>query len=125
MHKIIIHGRLTKDPEQKTYGDNKLLCSFSIASNESKDHTDFFNCTAFNKTAELICQYFTKGKEILVYGKLQIDNYEKEGEKKKAYKVIVNEFDFCGSKADNESTTQTAPQSTAPVVEEDDSDLPF
>ena len=125
MNKIIIHGRLTKDPEQKTYGDNKILCSFSIASNESKDHTDFFNCTAFNKTAELICQYFAKGKEILVYGKLQIDNYEKEGEKKKAHKVIVNEFDFCGSKADNESTTQTAPQSTAPVVEEDDSDLPF
>jgi len=125
MNKIIIHGRLTKDPEQKTYGENKILCSFSIASNESKDHTDFFNCTAFNKTAELILQYFKLGKEILVYGKFKIGSYEKDGESKKSYKVIVNEFDFCGTKEDNENTTQATPQATAPVVEEDDEDLPF
>lgn len=72
MNSINLLGRLTKDPEIKTSGSGVTFCTFSLAVNRAgkKDEVDFFNCTAFNKTAELIKQYCKKGQQLAVTGSM-------------------------------------------------------
>ena len=78
MNKIIIKGRLTRDPELKTGGSGAEFCKFTVAVDrrltKDKDiqkNTDFFDCTAFGKTGVFIKNYFTKGREILVDGRME------------------------------------------------------
>ena len=74
MNKTILTGRITKDLEMKNTAKTNIL-NFSLAVYRDKDTTDFLDCTAFNKTAELILQYCKKGSKILVSGALQNNNY--------------------------------------------------
>lgn len=122
---VILHGRLTRDVELTyTQGDNSLAVGrFTIAvSRQGKDKgVDFINIVSFGKQAEVVNQYFKKGSEIVVTGKLQINNYEdKDGNKRTSANVILNEFDFAGTKKEGEQVQEV------PEVEEDDySSLPF
>lgn len=94
------HGRLTNDVALKDVKDGLKMARFSIAinSNMKKDKTNFINCVAFGKTAETVSTYLKKGSEIIVYGELQSNSYEKDGRKVMDYSITVNAFDFCGSK---------------------------
>lgn len=107
MNKIIVKGRLTHTPEPKKFGDNTVT-TFTVAANRkySKDKTDFINCEAWRSTGEFVAKYFGKGQEILVTGELHLDPYEKDGVKKTIAKVVVDDVEFCGSKADSRNTLE-------------------
>ena len=114
MNNVTITGRLGKDPEVKPYGDNKMLVKFSIATNDGfgdKKKTNWHNCTAFGKPAEIISKYVKKGDQICVNG--SIDYNEHEG--KRYTSVNVNNFTLLGS-SNSQSKTK---------VKEKEEDLPF
>jgi single-strand DNA-binding protein len=103
MNRVILIGRLTKDPEIRTSG-NYTIASFSIAvdrkyKREGEAEVDFFNCTAFNKTAELVEKYCKKGTKMVVEGRIQNDNYEKDGVKHYGVKIMVDSLEFAESKS--------------------------
>lgn len=114
MNQVILKGRLTKDVEIKFTQNNKKLAGFSVAvqrgfKNQNGEYeSDFFNCTAFGNTAELLEKYFKKGQEILLVGRLQNRSWEaQDGTKRYATDVIVERVEFCGSKKDNEKEPWT------------------
>ncbi len=105
MNKIIIKGRLTRDPEMKTGGNGVEFCKFSVAVNrrpvkDKPDTADFFDCTAFGKTGAAIGQYMNKGREILVEGRMESSHTDKDGQKRTFWGVTVDSFEFCGSKGE-------------------------
>lgn len=103
MNKVILIGRLTKDPEIRTSG-NYTIASFGIAvdrkfKRDGEPEADFFNCTAFNKTAEFVEKYCKKGTKMVVEGRIQNDNYEKDGVKHYGVKIMVDSLEFAESKS--------------------------
>ena len=123
MNKVILIGRLTKDPEIRYTQNNTPVCSFTLAVDRrfSKDkQADFINCQAWQKTAEFISKYFQKGSMIAVVGSIQTRTWEdNEGKKRYITEVIVDEAYFTGSK----SKTETDKVADSPDYEDDD--LPF
>lgn len=123
----LIHGRLVRDPELKKGPEaSKDRCNFTVAVDRRYgDESDFFDCVVFGKRAEVISKYFHKGSEIVLNGEGQIRSYDdKNGVRRKAYSILVSDFDFCGSKADgtNPAPKQTEPE---PNFEELNEDIPF
>ena len=102
LNKILIHGYLGRDPELKTYqnaqGETRSLCNFSVGVSRVGEGTDWFDVTMFGKRAEVIEKFFSKGSQIIVSGRMQADVYEKDGQKRKSWKLIADDFDFCDSK---------------------------
>ena len=116
---IIIHGRLTRDPEQKTFkkkdGSAGTLTTFCVACDAKfGDFTYYFDCSASGKTGELVYTHLNKGSEVLVYGEMVY----RDKDNKRFYNVNVDRFEFCGSKT-NGSSTQAAKQETLEDVAED------
>lgn len=123
MNKVMQTVTLGKDPEIKTYGDGKQMAVFSGAVNkrfvkEGEDSADWFNYTAFGKTAEFIGKYFKKGSQMLITGELVNNNYEKDGVKHYGCKIIIDTVEFFGRKSDGstsgsaEATPAEAPASS-------------
>ena len=113
MNKLILTGRLTKDPEVKAIGDNNMVAKFTIAVNRNyKDKdgnrpADFIPCEAFGKTAEFISNYVTKGRLVEVDGEMRVDQYQnEEGENRTFTKCHVNSLNVLDSAktSDGEST---------------------
>ena len=97
---MTIQGRLTKDPEIQLVGDGYPFCPFTIAwSRKYKNKEDklFLNCKAWNYYAEFLKNYFCKGKELVVTGKLVTEQWEKDGQKKSMIVLKVEEIHFAGS----------------------------
>lgn len=101
MNKVILIGRLTKDPELRfAAGTGNAVCRFTLAVNRpfKKDEADFINCVAFGKTAETITQYLTKGREMAVSGSIRTGSYDaQDGTKRYTTDVAVESFEFIGS----------------------------
>ncbi len=118
MNTIILTGRLTRDPELKFGQSGKAYSRFSLAVDRpfSKDEVDFINCVAFGKTAELIGEYLRKGKKAGVTGRLQMNRYEVNGEKRTSYDVIVDMVEFLEPK--NASGSYNAPDPYEPYEPE-------
>ena len=100
LNAIFLHGRLTADPELKSTSGGISYCNFTVAVNgfakkgEDKP-TDFFNCVAWRNTAEMICKYFRKGKEIIISGEMHSSRYaDSDGNNRTSWKVNVNSVDF-------------------------------
>ena len=111
MNSVALHGRLTADisvngTEDKTVGHFTLAVNRDIKK-DGQPEADFFRCVAFGKTAETLVKYMKKGSEILVIGRLVSGKYEKDGQTHYTTDIIVDKFDFCGSKSDNNSTSTT------------------
>lgn len=124
MNKVCLMGRLAADVELRSTQSGKSVCSFTLAvDRRGKDAgTDWIDCVAWEKTAEHISKYFAKGQRMAVTGKLQTRSYEdKEGKKRKATEVVVEEVGFCGKA---EGKAQSTPAEFLPMVS-DDGDLPF
>ena len=102
MNVVILTGRLTRDPELKFGQSGKAYSRFSLAVDRpfSRDEVDFINCVAFGKTAELIGEYLRKGRKAGVTGRLQMNRYEVNGEKRTSYDVIVDMVEFLEPKGD-------------------------
>ena len=107
MNKIILMGRLTRDPEVRySQGESSLAIGrFSLAvdrrfKRQGEADADFFNSTAFGKQAEFVEKYLKQGTKILLSGRVQNDNYtNKEGQKVYSVQIIAEEIEFAESKA--------------------------
>ena len=108
MNNVSLMGRLTADPELKQTYNGVSVLSFCIAvdrpcSKDGNQQADFINIVAWRQTAEFISRYFTKGQMIALEGSIQTRSYEdRQGNKRTAFEVVVDQAHFCGSK--NEST---------------------
>ena len=107
MNKVILMGNLTRDPEMRySQGENSLaIARFSLAINrrfsrQGETDVDFFNCTAFGKTAEFVEKYFRQGSRMLLSGRVQNDNYtNKNGEKVYSVQIIAEDIEFAERKS--------------------------
>ena len=147
MNKVVLMGRLTKDPELRyTNTNNTPLSSFSLAVNRrftrqgEERQADFINITAWGKTAEFVKNYFTKGMQVAVVGRIQTRSWDDEaGKRHYATDVVAEETYFADSKRSNTSNTgntgnmqsmdRMAPPKQAndgfATVDDDDDELPF
>ena len=133
-NKVIIGGRLTSDPEQKTTQSGIAVTSFSVAVNRrtkpgTEQQTDFFNVTAWRQTAEFVARYFHKGSSICIVGVLQNSTWQDQnGQKHYRTDIVADEVMFVDSRSES---GQTAAQGdfggVVPKFEEisTDDDIPF
>lgn len=104
MNKVILMGRLARDPEVRYSTSGKTVAKFSIAVNrrfkqDNGPDTDFFNCTTFGKQAEFVEKYLKKGTKVVVSGRIQNDNYtDKNGNQVYSTQIMVEEIEFAESK---------------------------
>ena len=135
MNKVILLGNLTRDIELKTIPSGSIVGNVGIATNESYtnkqgekvDKVSFHNLTVWNKQAETLAQYTQKGSKLLVEGKIDYQEYEKDGVKRIITKIVVERFEFAGSKPANQNqnnqnqnnynapATNNAPVNNAPA----------
>lgn len=117
MNKVILMGRLTRDPEVRySQSDSSMaIARFSLAVDrrykKQGDETtaDFFNCTAFGKQGEFVEKYLKKGTKIVVTGRIQNDNYtNKDGQKVYSVQIMVEEIEFAESKASSQNNAGNA-----------------
>lgn len=143
LNKIIIMGRLVRDPELRRTQTGTGVGSFTLAvDRDFKDRqtgeraTDFIDCVAWGATGEFAQRYFTKGRMAVVQGRLQLRDWtDKEGRKRRSTEVVVEQMYFGDSKRDGDggnaakiAQAQTYPQYPQQDLEEladDDGDLPF
>ena len=118
MNKIILLGRLTRNPEVRySSGENSVAISrFTLAVNRKyvKENdevkADFFNCTAFGKQGEFVEKYLKQGTKVALSGRVQNDNYtNREGQKVYSVQIIVEEIEFAESKGSSETTQAAEP----------------
>lgn len=132
INKVILMGRLTRDPEMRHTNSGTPVTTFSIAIDNGygdNKRTDFVNCIAWNKTAEFVTKYFAKGKMIIVIGRITTRSWEtQDGKRAYATEVVAKEVSFGETKSSQQTATQPPMQDDdddfTPLDEEDD-DLPF
>ena len=115
MNKVILMGRLTKEPEVRyTQTTNTMVTSFTLAVNRrfvkqgEERQADFINIVAWNKTAEFVSKYFSKGQQVGVIGRIQTRNYDDEqGVKHYITEVIAEEVYFAGEKKEKSQNDST------------------
>ena len=146
MNKVILMGRLTRDPEVRySQGEGgSAVARFSLAVDRrfkraGDAEADFFNCTAFGRQAEFVERYLKRGTKMVVTGRIQNDNYtNREGQKVYSVQIIVEELEFAESKAASDANAggfhqaAPAPAPTAPagdgfmnIPDGIDEELPF
>lgn len=136
INQVILLGRLTRDPEQRTTASGKNVVSFSIAVDRQSqdDQADFFNITAWDKLGDLVMQYLSKGRRVLIQGRLRQDSWEDKetGKRQSRIEVTASDVTFLdGPSGDNSGSA--APKTTKKeevVTEIDDkpidlSEIPF
>lgn len=136
INQVILLGRLTRDPEQRTTASGKNVVSFSVAVDRQSqdDQADFFNITAWDKLGDLVMQYLSKGRRVLIQGRLRQDSWEDKdtGKRQSRIEVTASDVTFLdGPSGDNSGSA--APKTTKKeevVTEIDDkpidlSEIPF
>ena len=131
LNKVMLIGRLGKDPEIRYTQGGLAIGSFSLATSEKykkqngemEERTEWHNCTVFGKQAETIEKYLHKGSQVYVEGSIRTEKYQKDGQDRYATKIIVNGFQFLDSKGSQSQGGQSPAQSSAPVVSDDE--IPF
>ncbi|MGU8698421.1 single-stranded DNA-binding protein [Clostridium perfringens] len=129
MNKVVLVGRLTKDPELRfTANKGTAVTRFTLAVNrnfkkeDGTQEADFINCIAYSKRAEVIAQYLTKGKRFSVAGSIRTGSYDaQDGTRKYTTYVVVDGFDFIDS-SDSKVNNDNFNDDMIPV---DDGDIPF
>lgn len=139
VNKVILVGRLGRDPEVRYMPNGEAVANFSIATSEQwkdrngerQERTEWHNITMYRKLAEIAEKYLKKGSEVYIEGKIQSRKYTgKDGVERIAYDIIANEMKMIGGKSDNGSLEQNKPesvqrqQSSAHAVD-DGLDIPF
>ena len=146
LNKIILMGRLTRDPELRRTGSGTAVTSFSLAvdrdfkSQSGEKETDFIDIVAWRNTAEFVSKYFTKGRMAIVEGRLQIRDWtDKDGGKRRSAEVVADNVYFGDSKRDGADSygapaySAPASRASAPMgghsdfaeIGEEDGELPF
>ena len=134
LNKVILIGRLGRDPEVRYMPNGEAVCNFSVATSETwndrngqrVERTEWHNVTMYRKLAEIAGKYLTKGSQVYIEGKIQSRKYtDKNGVERTAYDIIANEMKMLGG---NSQETQEQPkqqQATAAPVENITDDVPF
>lgn len=134
LNKITIHGYLGREPELKEYtnakGETGKLVNLSVGVSRRDEGTDWFEVTMFGKRAEVIEKWFSKGSQIVISGRMQSSVNEKDGVKRKYWKLIADDFDFCDSQdsprgQSSAPKTEPAANNGADSFEDAEEDIPF
>ena len=139
MNKVFVIGRITADPELRTTQSGMAVAQYRIAVNrrtksaDGQQQADFFPCVAWDKNAEFVAKYLSKGMKIAIAGQLQTRSYDaQDGSKRYVTEIIVNEHEFCESKGAGGYQEQSAPAPEPPsgyngggFTEVQDDELPF
>lgn len=134
LNKIVLMGRMTRDPELHNTGSGTPVVSFTLAvdrdikNQDGERETDFIDIVAWRSTATFVSKFFTKGRMAVVEGRLQIRDYtDKDGNKRKATEVVANNVYFGDTKRDGDgSPVQSAPRGqSAAATDYSDDALPF
>ena len=130
LNKVILIGRLGRDPETRYMPNGEAVCNFSVATSETwndrngqrVERTEWHNITMYRKLAEIAGQYLRKGSQVYLEGKIQSHKYTDEnGVERTAYEIIANEMKMLGG---NAQTPAQKPQ-PAQAQEDIDDDVPF
>jgi len=115
INQVILMGRLTRDPEQRTTTSGKTIASFSIAVDRGgqEDAADFFDVTAWEKLGELVMQYLGKGRRVLVQGRLRQDSWDDKETGKKRSRIEVTASDVTFLDGPNGDGGDSAPRSNS------------
>lgn len=135
LNKIILMGRLTRDPELRRTGSGTAVASFAIAvdrdfkSQNGEKETDFIDVVAWRSTAEFVSKHFSKGRMAVVEGRLQIRDWtDKDGTKRRSAEVIADNVYFADSKRDDTTANRNALAERAEQfaeIAEEYGELPF
>ena len=130
LNHTILQGRLTRDPELRNTQSGTPVCSFTVAWSEKYKETEtqlFLDCTAWRGTGEMVSKYFSKGKEIIVEGKLSTRKWtDKEGNNRTSTEMTVERVHFCGPKdGGGYAPAPVDAHSDFHEIGEDDGELPF
>ena len=123
LNKVILMGRLTRDPELRHTQSDVPVASFSLAvdrgysrRDDSQQNVDFINIVAWRNTAEFVSKWFSKGQLVAVSGRLQVRTYkDRDDNTRTVYEVVADECFFAESKRDSASVSSFAPDMSAPV----------
>jgi single-strand DNA-binding protein len=121
INQVILMGNLTRDPELRTTPSGQSVCAFGLAVNRSwqgadgnqQEATDFFDVTAWGKLGELINQYMSKGRRVLIQGRLSYRQWEQDGQKRSKVEVIANDVTFLDSGGGQNGSDAPARSSSA------------
>ena len=131
MNKVILLGRLTKDPDVKTTESGLTIANFSLAVNRKfvkegeERQADFILCKAFGRTAEFIAKYIAKGQQVAITGRIQTGSYMKDDQKVFTTDVIIEDVYFADSKKSGTGTNDADNLTPGTFPSEDDDTLPF
>ena len=135
MNNVVLIGNISTDLELKQTMNGKSVCQFNLAINGYGEKTDFVPVQVWNKQAENLVKFQQKGSKIGVVGRISVDNYEQDGQKKTFTKVIAHEVEFLGSKQqektvaevryERKNATNENPLTNANNFGITDDDLPF
>ena len=137
INQVILMGRLTRDPEQRTTSTGKIIVSFSIAVDRGgqDDSADFFNINAWEKLGELVMQYLSKGRRVLVQGRLRQNRWDDKDTGKKQSRVEVTASDVTfldgpndgpsSNKSSDSDSSSSSTKKNKDVVIEDIDDKPI
>lgn len=131
LNSVTLAGRLTKDPELRYTQSQKPVATFTIAVDRDynptgEKETDFPQIVAWNKTAEFVHQYITKGSMVIVTGRLQSREWtDKNDTKRVSWEVVADHVYFGESKKNTKPVDVEAPQSSFSELADTDGDLPF
>lgn len=104
MNKVILVGRLTRDPELRNTPSGIACCTFTVACDRryadqsGNRQADFLNCVAWRERAEFVAKYFAKGRRIGLEGSIQTRSYEKDGQNRTATEILVDSVEFVENK---------------------------
>ena len=130
-NKLILMGNLTRDIDLKELPSGQTVGSFGIAVNRkyktkegnSGEEVSFVDCEVWGKTAEIMAQYLSRGRAVLLDGRIKMDQWEdKDGNKRSKLKMVVESFQFIDSKQEDEPQPVAVKPGNEPV---DESDIPF
>ena len=126
MNKVFLQGRITKDLTLQTTNSQKSYLKFSVAVNRrKKDESDFFNCIAWEKQAEFINNWFGKGAQITIVGRLLTGSYESNEKKVYTTEVAIEEIFFCGKYEKGSPGQQNQQQNQYAGAPDENEELPF
>lgn len=121
---VTVLGNVGKDPVIRTTNTGDPIANFSIAVSEKRkgaETTVWFNCTAFGRNASVVQDYVRRGGKVLVQGRIQTREYDKDGARHQAWEVLVDRLSLEGSKADSNQQTGNRDDYHAPL----DDEIPF
>lgn len=116
---VVLMGNITRDPELRTTPNGQSVCSISLAVNSKRGETervDYFDCTAWAKSGEIIAKYMQKGGAILVEGRLVQRSWEQDGKKRSKVEVVIDNFNFVGG-GDAPKAESKPPVASDPIDE--------